>query len=95
MIEQLNNYVKRLNNALRTSTNLKNDLNNITGEMFDKIEHSAIYFSKTVYIAFMSQLNAGKAIKQDLLVRPEEYEFHISDDPEEHPGVVIYFKDEK
>lgn len=95
MIEQLNNYVERLNNTLRTSTNLKDGLNQIIGEMVETIEHSGLYFSRATYLAFMTKEDPGKAIKQDLLARPEEYEFRISDDPEEHPGVVIYFKDDE
>ena len=95
MIETLNNYVERLNNALRTSTNLKDDLNQIIAEMESIVEYSGLYFSKEVYVAFMGREYVSQAIKQDLLVRPEEYEFQISDDPEEHPGVVIYFKSEE
>lgn len=89
--EQLNNYVERLNNALRTSTNLKADLNQIIVEMVETIKYSGLYFSKAPYIAFMTKEDPSKEIKRDLLNRPEEYEFRISDDHEEHPGVVNLF----
>ena len=92
----LNNYVGRLNKALETlkDNNLMDELNNITSEMFKNIEHSGLYFSRSTYIAFMTRPDTGKAIKQDLLKRPEQYEFQVNDDIEEHPGVVICFKNE-
>lgn len=48
-----------------------------------------LYMSRSCYIAHRFSFDD---CKKDLLDRPQDYVFEVSDDPEEHPGIVINFK---
>lgn len=48
-----------------------------------------LYMSRSCYIAHMFSFDE---CKKNMLDNPHDYIFEVSDDPEEHPGIVINFK---
>lgn len=91
MEQKFQNYCDRLNSALQIvdKESMKNALNAIIAEMYNEFEDSNLYFSRDTYIANKFD---GNEIKKDLLNHPADYTFEVSDDLDEHPGVVINFK---
>lgn len=92
LTKQLQEYCDRINSVLTPDNGdkIKKIVNEVTSEMFKKVEHSSLYFSRSVYIANLCE---SEKIKQDLLQHPRDYILKVSDDLEEHPGITIHFRD--
>lgn len=93
-IKLLEKYAEEANKGLEEKDRKSRieKLNSTIEEMFNTIPDSNFYFSRDVYLFWNG---SGDAIKYDLLDEPERYKFMATDDPEEHPGIIIHFKDEK
>lgn len=65
----------------------KKNANHIVEQVIDA--GGNLYMSRSCYIAHRFSFDD---CKKDLLDHPYDYVFEVSDDPEEHPGIVINFK---
>ena len=91
---KLQEYCDRLNECLDTCSGLKlsGTFLNVLDEMESQIPHSGYYWDRTCYIAH--QFDFDKCW-QDLYHNPKEYVCEVSDDLDEHSGIVIKFKNNK
>lgn len=90
----LKNYCNTLNNNLSdknaTQKLIVKAFTDVENAMKKMIEHSGIYFNRSVFIANKFSFDE---CWNDLFKRPVDYTCEPSNDVDEHPGIVIMFKD--
>lgn len=85
-------YCYRLNGILNESSLSYEDREKQINEIINVLDekyNSSLYFDRSVYIAHKFDSNEAK---DDLILNPINYTFEISDDMDEHPGVVVKFR---
>ena len=91
----LDSFLKEL--CEEANTALKNpiqderekDFNYLIQKMYLNIKHSELYFSRDVYLHWNCK---EEDIKNDIMKNPEKFIIEVSDDIQEHPGLVIHFR---
>lgn len=91
----LNKFLQELCQEANTALNLpiqkerEAAFNYTIQRMFINIRYSALYFSRDVFLHWNYKEDD---IKRDVMGNPEKYIIEVSDDLQEHPGLVIHFK---
>ena len=90
MEKQLQKYANRINNALENKDpQIRSIFKEVVDEMRSTIKGSNLYYSRDVFIDIGGTFeNAQK----DILFRSDDYIFEVSDDIEEHPGIIMKYK---
>lgn len=84
--KELQNICDCINEKLQSSRSLELKEEDIFNQPCD------IYWDRSVYIA--NKFDSDEC-RQDVLINPREYVCMLSDDMDEHPGIVFRFKDEE
>ena len=89
--EKLQGYCDRLNECLDTCSGiqLSGTFLKTLEEMEKEIKDSGYYWDRTCYIAHLFDFDK---CWQDMYKDPHQYECKVSDDIDEHPGIVICFR---
>lgn len=92
MKEQLQNYCDKLNEILSMERDYDTryiQFYDTIDEMVEKLPETSLYWNRAVYIA--NGFDFGK-VRHNVIQKSEDYICELSDDMDEHPGVVVRFK---
>lgn len=63
-------------------------INDLINNMMRKVEHSNLYWDRAVFIFYSGHYEEMR----EMVLHSGQAEFVPSDDPEEHPGIVVRFR---